>query len=153
MVKVEGKALVQPTQDNHDHMVNKFESETTITRPLSRQKYKSSHHKTRQEKVKKDLKYIKCFKCSDVGHYVFMCSAQVERKTRLSRSQRMVLRTITFFGCKEGHRILSYPNFQVEPHCSDKTGQTGMVDRSITGLALKGNMETNSKGPIASGTR
>jgi hypothetical protein len=45
IVKLEEKALVQPTQDNRDHMVNKLESGTTITRPSSQQKYKSSHHK------------------------------------------------------------------------------------------------------------
>jgi hypothetical protein len=125
MVKLEGKALGQPTQDNHDHMVNKLESGTTITRHFSQQKYKSSHHK-RQEKAKKNLKHIKCFKCSDMGHYIFICTTQVESKTRLSRRQRRHLRTIIFFGYKkEGHRILSCLNFQAEPHCSDKTGQTG----------------------------
>jgi hypothetical protein len=111
MVKLEGKTLVQPIQDNRDHMVNKLESGTTITRPLSPQKYKSSHQK-RQEKVKKDLKHIKCFKCSDMGHYAFMCSTQVESKMRLSKRQRMILRIITCFECKkEDHRILSCPNF------------------------------------------
>jgi hypothetical protein len=45
MVKLEGKALVQPTRDNCYHMANKLESGTTVTRPLSQQKYKSSHHK------------------------------------------------------------------------------------------------------------
>jgi hypothetical protein len=74
MVKLEGKTLVQLLQDNYDHIMNKLESGTTITRPLSQQKYKSSHHK-RQEKVNKDIRHIKCFKCSDMGHYIFMCSA------------------------------------------------------------------------------
>jgi hypothetical protein len=64
MVKLEGKALGQPTQNNCDHMVNKFESGTIITRPFSQQKHMSPHHK-REEKVKKDLKHIKCF---DMGH-------------------------------------------------------------------------------------
>jgi hypothetical protein len=32
MIKLEAKALEQPTQDNHKHMVNKFESGTTVTR-------------------------------------------------------------------------------------------------------------------------
>jgi hypothetical protein len=156
MDKLEGKALGQPTQNNCDHMVNKIELGTTVTSPFSQQKYKSSHHK-RQEIVKNDLQHTKCFKCSDMGHYAFMCSTQVEGKTRLSRRQRRHMRTITYYGCKkEGYRILSCPNFHAEPYCSDKTSQTSMAyqsDRSITGLALKGNMETNSKGPIASRTR
>jgi hypothetical protein len=32
MIKLEAKDLEQPTQDNHKHMVNKFESGTTVTR-------------------------------------------------------------------------------------------------------------------------
>jgi hypothetical protein len=74
MIKLKGKTLEQPTQDNRDHMVNNLELGTTITRSSSQQKYKSHHHK-KQEKVKKDLKHIKCFKCSNMGHYIFMCSA------------------------------------------------------------------------------
>jgi hypothetical protein len=84
MVKLKGKTLGKLTQDNRDHMVSKLELRITITRSSSQQKYKSPHDK-KQEKGKKDLKHIKCFKCSDMGHYAFMCSAQVERKTRLSR--------------------------------------------------------------------
>jgi hypothetical protein len=92
-------------------MVNKLELGTTITRSFSQQKYKSPHHK-KQEKVKKDLKHIKCFKSTDVGHYTFMCSTQVENKTRLSRRQGRQLRTITCFVCKkEGHKIQACPNF------------------------------------------
>jgi hypothetical protein len=73
MIKLQGKALGQPTQDNRNHMVNKLESGTTVSRSFSQGKYKSPHHK-RQEKVN-DLKHIKCFKCSDMSHYAFMCSA------------------------------------------------------------------------------
>jgi hypothetical protein len=72
IVKLKGKTLGQPTRDNCDHLVNKIEMETTVTRSSSQQKYKSPHHK-KQEKVK-DLNPIKCFKCSDMGHYAFMCS-------------------------------------------------------------------------------
>jgi hypothetical protein len=80
MIKLQGKTLGQPTQDNRDHVVNKLESRTTVTRSFSQQKYKSPHHK-RQEKVKKDIKHIKCFKCSNLGHYAVMCSVEVESKT------------------------------------------------------------------------
>jgi hypothetical protein len=126
MVELKRKTLGQSTQDNRDHMVNKLELGTTVTRSSSQQKYKSPHHK-KHEKVKKDLKYIKCFKCSNMGHYAFMCSTQVESKTRISRRQRRELRTITCFGCKkEGHKIQGYPNFQAKPHYSGITGQTGM---------------------------
>jgi hypothetical protein len=89
-----------------------------------------------------------------MGHYAFICSAQVESKTRLSRRQQ---RTITCFGCKkEGHRILTCPNLKAEPHCSDRTSQTGMQnwsDRSSSGLAPQEKMETSFKRPIASRTR
>jgi hypothetical protein len=45
MIKLKGKTLGQPTQDNRDHMVNKLELGTTVTRPPSQQKYNSPHHK------------------------------------------------------------------------------------------------------------
>jgi hypothetical protein len=45
MVKLQGKALGQPTQDSRDHMVKKIESGTTVTRHSSQYKYKSPHHK------------------------------------------------------------------------------------------------------------
>jgi hypothetical protein len=88
-----------------------------------------------------------------MGHYAFRCSAQVESKTRLSRKQQW---TITCFGCtKEGHRILSFPNFEAEPHCSGRTSPTGMQnqsDQSISGLVPQ-KKETSFKGPISSRTR
>jgi hypothetical protein len=156
MIKFQGKALGQPTQDNRDHMVNKLESGTTVSRYFCQGKYKSPHHR-RQEKVKKELKHIKCFKCSDMGHYAFMCFVQVERKTRLSRRQRRHLRTITCFGCKkEGHKIQACPNSQAEPHCSDKTGQIGIhnrSDRSSSSFVSQVKMKTSSNGPIVSRTR
>jgi hypothetical protein len=71
LVKLKEKTLGQPTQDNCDHMVIKLELETTVTRSPSQQKHKSPHHK-KQEKVKKDLKHIKYFKCSDMGHCFYV---------------------------------------------------------------------------------
>jgi hypothetical protein len=94
VIKLQGKALGKPTQDNCDRMVNKLESRTTVSRSFSQQKYKSPHHK-RQEKMKNNLKHIKCFTCSDMGHYAFMCSAHIESKTRLSRRQTRHMRTNT----------------------------------------------------------
>jgi hypothetical protein len=156
MIKLQGKALGQPTQDNRDHMVNKLESGTTVSRSFSQGKYKSPHHK-RQENVKNDLKHIKCFKCSDMGHCAFMCSIQVESKTRLSRRQRRHLRTITCFGCKKKcHKIQACPSSQAEPHCSGKTSQIGIhnrLDRSSSSFVSEIKMKTSSKGPIVSMTR
>jgi hypothetical protein len=45
MMKLQGKALGQPTQDNRDHMVNKLELRITISRSFSQGKCKSPHHK------------------------------------------------------------------------------------------------------------
>jgi hypothetical protein len=156
MIKLQGKTLGQPTQDNRDHMVNKIELETTVSRSFSQGKYKSPHHK-RKEKVKKDLKHIKCFKSSDIGHYAFMCSAQVESKTKLSRRQRRHLRTITCFGCKkEDHKIQACPNSQVEPHYSGKIRQTSFqyrLNRSSNNFVSQVKMKTSSKRPIVSRIR
>jgi hypothetical protein len=156
MIKLHGKALGQPIEDNRDHMVNKLESGTIVSRSFSQEKYKFPHHK-RQEKVKKDLKHIKCFKCSDMGHYAFMCSSQVESKTRLSKRQRRHLMTITSFGCKkEGNKIQACPNSQVESHCSGKTGQIGIhnrSDRSSSSFVSQLKMKISFKVPIISRTR
>jgi hypothetical protein len=71
-----------------------------------------------------------------------MCSAQVDSKTRLSRRQRRHLRTNTCFGCKkESHILLSYPNFQAEPHCSGRIGPAVVY--------LSKEIERSFKGPIA----
>jgi hypothetical protein len=49
MVELKRKTLGQPTQDNRDHMVNKLELGTTVTRSSSQQKYKvSSSQETRE---------------------------------------------------------------------------------------------------------
>jgi hypothetical protein len=92
-----------------------------------------------------------------MDYYAFMCSAQVESKTRLLIRQRKLMNDIVCFGIKKkGHRILSCPNFQAEPQCSGKIDQTGIEDRSyrsITSLALMRNMETKFKGHVASKTR
>jgi hypothetical protein len=156
MVKLKGKSIGQPTQDNHNHIMNKLVMGTTITRPSFQQKYKSPHRK-KQENIKKDLKNIKCFMCSDIGHYAYMCSAHVENNTRLSRRQRRQLRTITCFRCKkEGRKIQACPTFQAKSHCSGRTSQTYMhnrSDRSSSGLAPQEKMKTSSNGPIASRTR
>jgi hypothetical protein len=67
------------------------------------------------------------------------------------------MRTITCFGCKkEDHKIQGCPNFQVEPHYSGITGQTGMhnrSDRSCRGLTPQEKIKTSSKVPIASRIR
>jgi hypothetical protein len=156
MIKLQGKTLGQPTQDNRSDMVNKLELGTIVSRSFSQEKYKSSHHK-RQEKMKNDLKHIKCFKYSDMGHYAFICFAQVERKTRLSRRQIRHLRTITCFGCKkEGHKIQACPNSQAEPHYSGKTGQTGIhnrSDRSRSSFVSQVKIKTSFKGAIVSRIR
>jgi hypothetical protein len=92
-----------------------------------------------------------------MGHYVFMCSAQVESKTRLSRRQRRQHRTIECFGCKkEGHIVLTCPNYQAKPHCSGRTGRTSIENRSdwsINGLVPQEKIETSSMGYVASRTR
>jgi hypothetical protein len=48
MIKLQGKALMQPTQDNRDHMVNKLESGTTVSRSFSQGKYKSPHQRDKR---------------------------------------------------------------------------------------------------------
>ncbi|KAK3127610.1 hypothetical protein QOZ80_7AG0575700 [Eleusine coracana subsp. coracana] len=91
VARLMGKVQVQPSQDNHDNMVKKLEMDTTVTRPKPQPNYKSPRHKKQE---KKNLDHIQCFKCSDMGHYSFMCSTMIESKARLSRRQRKLINAI-----------------------------------------------------------
>jgi hypothetical protein len=86
-----------------------------------------------------------------------VCSTQVESKTRHSRRQRRHLRTITCFGCKkEGHKIQACLNSQAEPHCSGKTGQTSIrnrSDQSNSNFVSQVKMKMSFNEPIVSRTR
>jgi hypothetical protein len=107
--KLRANVHVQPTLDNHSNMVNKLELGATTTRLASQCEEKPLHHK-RQQKARKVLKHIQWLKCSDMGHYAFMCSSQVESKTRHSRRQRKICASAYLLWC-----ALSFSRYCVYP--------------------------------------
>jgi hypothetical protein len=78
MLKVElsrlkGKGHVQPSQDNHDHMVKKLEKRLTVScAKLSQINLKISYQKVDKTKIKKKA-HVKCFEYSTSGHFSSEC--------------------------------------------------------------------------------
>jgi predicted nuclease with TOPRIM domain len=77
--KLKGKSQVQPCQDNHDNMVKKLEKGSNRTSSILRLKKQGKNHKAQEIKIK-ELDHIHCFKCSKMGHYASMCSAQKQQE-------------------------------------------------------------------------
>jgi hypothetical protein len=71
--RLKDKGHVQPSQDNRDHMVKKFEKGTTITcAKLPQINLKTSYQKIDKTKIKKKA-HVKCFECSTLGHFSSEC--------------------------------------------------------------------------------
>ena len=107
LTKLKGKSFVQSSQDNRETMVKKLEKGSTLQNS-SNQANKSN--KSKLQAKKKDLDHIKCFKCSNMGHYASMCSIKVEGQQTLSMRQRGLSRRRCFGCCKMGHKIVTCPD-------------------------------------------
>jgi hypothetical protein len=90
MVKIElsplkGKGHVQPSQDNHDHMVKKLKKGSTITcAKLPQVNLKTSYQKVDKTKIKKKA-YAKCFECSTLGYFSSKCPNKENDQAKLFR--------------------------------------------------------------------
>jgi hypothetical protein len=100
---------VQPSQDNHDHMVKKLEKGSTITcAKLSQINLKKSYQKIDKPKIKKKA-HVRCFECSTLGHFSSDCPNKKVDQANISRRQRRLSQR-RCFTCKEkGHKIANYP--------------------------------------------
>ena len=77
----------------------------------------------KQDNKRRKVDYIKCFKCSHMGHYASMCSFKEDDKSNQSKRQRSLAQR-RCFGCHEkGHKIEACVN-QSGLH-SGKSGGTG----------------------------
>jgi hypothetical protein len=66
---LKGKGYVQPSQDNCDHMVKKFEKGSTVTcAKLPQINLNTSYLKVDKSKIKKKS-HAKCFESSTLGHF------------------------------------------------------------------------------------
>jgi Pyruvate/2-oxoacid:ferredoxin oxidoreductase delta subunit len=107
--RLKDKGHVQPSQDNHDHMVNKLEKGSTVTyAKLPQINLKTSHQKVDNPKIKKKA-HVKCFECSTLGHFSYECPNKKSDQAKPSRRQRSLSQR-RCFGCKEkGHNIAVCP--------------------------------------------
>jgi len=113
--KLKGKSVVQPSQDNRDTMVKKLEKGSTVQNSCK------LIHKSKESKSqarKKNMDHIKCYKCSNMGHYASMCSIKIEGQQTLSKRQRSLAKRRCFGCCKMGHRIATCPDKSSKPGSS-----------------------------------
>jgi hypothetical protein len=107
LTKMKGKSIVQPSQDNRETMVKKLEKGSTVQTSCN-QVHKSNKRKPQAKK--KNLDRIKCFKCSNMGHYASMCLIKLEGQQTLSKRQRSLDKRRCFGCCKKGHKIATCPS-------------------------------------------
>ena len=132
-IKLTSKAQVQLSQDNHDHMVKKFEKGSIITFFAPQQ----------GQAKRKDL--VQSQK-SNLEHST--CSMNSKNKIKLPRREKYRARTRVCFRCKEkGHLIAACPIQQSEVG-SDLTGHPRPVRpvgaQNAQPHSYKCNQESNS---------
>jgi hypothetical protein len=98
--QLKGKGHVQPSQDNHDHMVKKLEKGSTVTcTKLPQINLKTSYQKVDKTKINKKT-FVKCFECSTLGHFSFECLNKKNDQAKPSIRQRSLCQR-RCFGYKE----------------------------------------------------
>jgi len=113
--KLKGKSVVQPSQDNRETMVKKLEKGSTVQNSCK------LIHKSKESKSqarKKNMDHIKCYKCSNMGHYASVCSIKIKGQQTLSKRQRSLAKRRCFGCCKMGHRIATCPDKSSKPDSS-----------------------------------
>ena len=132
--KLKGKSVVQPSQDNRDTMVKKLEKGSTVQNSCK------LIHKSKESKSqarKKNMDHIKCYKCSNMGHYASVCSIKIEGQQTLSKRQRSLAKRRCFGCCKMGHRIATCPNK------SSKPGSSGWYNPEVPALKSQRHFRPN----------
>jgi hypothetical protein len=130
--QLKGKGHVQPSQDNRDHMVKKFEKGATVTcAKLPQINLKTSYQKFDKPKIKKKAQ-VKCFECSTLGHFSSECPNKESDHEKPSRRQRSLSQRSSF-GCKEkGHNIVFYPKEEaLKQVCQNWTVQFGKPEYPV----------------------
>jgi hypothetical protein len=143
MLKIElsqlkGEGHVQPSQDNHDHMVKKLEKGSTITcAKLSKINLKKSYQKIDKPKIKKKA-HVKCFECSTLGHFSSDCPNKKVDQANISRRQRRLSQR-RCFACKEkGHKIANYPKEEMTTQvCQNWMVQFGKPDSPVSAKKIR----------------
>src|SRR6266508_2541981 len=71
-MRMKGKGIAQPSQDNREAMMNKLEKGSTVQGAKCKiESLKSNHHKKIKEQDQNKKKTpLTCFKCKKEGHHV-----------------------------------------------------------------------------------
>jgi hypothetical protein len=103
--QLKGKGHMQPSQDNHDHMLKKLEKGSIITcAKLPQINFKTSYQKVDKTKIKKKT-HVKCFEWSTLGHFSFEYPNRKSDQAKLSRKQRSLSQRRYFAYKEKGHNI------------------------------------------------
>ena len=134
--KLKGKSVVQPSQDNRETMVKKLEKGSTVQNSCK------LIHKSKESKSqarKKNMDHIKCYKCSNMGHYASVCSIKIEGQQTLSKRQRSLAKRRCFGCCKMGHIIATCPDK------SSKPGSSGWYNPEVSVLKTQRHIRPNKR--------
>jgi hypothetical protein len=130
--RLKDKGHVQSSQDNHDHMVKKFEKgSTVICAKLPQINLKTSYQKVDKTKIKKKA-HVKCFKCSTLGHFSSECPNKKNDQAKLFRRQRSLSQR-RCFACKEkDHNIADCPKEEVSKQvCQNRRVRFGKLEYPV----------------------
>jgi hypothetical protein len=107
--RLKDKGHVQPSQDNHDHMVKKLEKRSNVTcAKLPQINLKTSYQKIDNTKIKKKA-HVKCFECSTLVHFSSKCPNKKSDKAKPSTRQRSLSQRRCFAFKEKGHKIADCP--------------------------------------------
>ncbi|KAG2637662.1 hypothetical protein PVAP13_2NG531700 [Panicum virgatum] len=81
--KLKGKSVVQSSQDNREAMVKKLEKGSTVQNSC---KLIPKSKESKSQARKKNMDHIKCYKCSNMGHYA--STSQANPEVPVLKSQR-----------------------------------------------------------------
>jgi hypothetical protein len=88
--RLKGKGHVQPSQNNSDHMMMKFEKGSTVACAMLPQiNLKTSYQKAHKTKIKRKA-HVKCFECSSLGHFSSEWPNKKNDQAKPSRRQRSI---------------------------------------------------------------
>jgi hypothetical protein len=131
--QLKDKGHVQPSQDNHDHMVKKLEKRSTVTcvkLPLIDSK--TSYQKFDKPKIKKKA-HVKFFECSTLGHFSSECPNKRNDQAKPFRRQRSLSQRRCFGYKEKSHNIADCSKEEVSKQvCQNWTIQFGKLEYPVS---------------------
>jgi hypothetical protein len=148
--RLKGKGHLQPSQDNRDHMVKKFEKgSTVICTKLPQINLKTTYQKIDTTKMKKKA-HVKCFECSTLRHFSSECPNKKNDQAKLSRRQRSLYQR-RCFTCKEKcHNIADCSREEVSKQiCKNRRVRFGKPDSLVLAENFRTSRQCNKVFKVA----